>query len=135
MNQTTKFLTSAAIALTAMSISAANAQTPSAPSAPTTAAAPAAAPMAAPMGAAAGKEKCFGVVKSGSNDCASKATGHSCAGQATVSGSADEFILLPEGVCAKLNNGMVKADAAAAAPAAAPAAKPAAAPTAPAAKK
>jgi uncharacterized membrane protein len=139
MNQKTKFLTSAAIALTAMSISvSANAQATATPAAPAAAAAPvaAAAPAApaAPMAPAAGKEKCYGVVKSGANDCGSKATGHSCAGQATVSGSADEFILLPEGVCTKLNNGVVKSDAAAApvAPTAAPAAP--AAPTAPAAK-
>jgi uncharacterized membrane protein len=50
-------------------------------------------------------EKCFGVVKAGQNDCASKA--HSCAGQSASDGGADEWVNMPKGLCAKLVNGKV----------------------------
>jgi len=52
---------------------------------------------------AATKEKCYGVVKAGANDCAGK--GHSCAGQATKDADAGEFIALPSGVCDRLAGG------------------------------
>jgi len=48
-------------------------------------------------------EKCYGVVKAGSNDCAGN--GHSCAGQASKDASSAEFIMLPAGTCAKLAGG------------------------------
>lgn len=57
----------------------------------------------AAQAADAGKEKCFGVVKAGKNDCAGN--GHSCAGQATVDGDAKEFIHVPAGTCARIVNG------------------------------
>lgn len=50
-----------------------------------------------------GKEKCYGVVKAGSNDCAGK--GHSCAGQASADADGNEFVALPKGVCDKLAGG------------------------------
>lgn len=49
------------------------------------------------------KEKCFGVVKAGKNDCA--ANGHSCAGQAKSDGSAKEWVHLPKGSCEKIVGG------------------------------
>jgi len=55
-------------------------------------------------------EKCHGVVKAGQNDCAASA--HSCAGQATVDGAADEWVLMPKGLCAKLVNGSLDKPAA-----------------------
>lgn len=54
---------------------------------------------------AGGKEKCYGVVKAGKNDCGSKTNGHSCAGQAKVDGDPNEWVYVPEGLCAKLANG------------------------------
>lgn len=50
-----------------------------------------------------GKEKCYGVVKAGKNDCA--ANGHACAGQAKADGNAKEFIAVPAGTCDRLVNG------------------------------
>lgn len=54
-------------------------------------------------------EKCYGIVKAGKNDCASsKKGGHSCAGEAKVSGDKGEWVLVPEGVCERLVNGSLK---------------------------
>jgi len=53
-------------------------------------------------------EKCYGVVKAGKNDCKSNA--HSCAGHAANSGDADEFIMVPQGLCEKLASGILKAN-------------------------
>ena len=52
------------------------------------------------------KEKCYGVVKAGKNDCAG--TGHSCQGQAKADSDANEFIVLPAGTCDRLTGGVVK---------------------------
>ena len=52
-----------------------------------------------------GKEKCYGVVKAGKNDCGNAAKTHSCAGYATVDGDGGEWLTLPTGVCAKLVGG------------------------------
>jgi uncharacterized membrane protein len=55
-------------------------------------------------------EKCYGVVKSGKNDCSSaKKGGHSCAGEAKSNADKSEWILLPEGICERLNGGSLKA--------------------------
>ncbi len=53
----------------------------------------------------AAKEKCYGVVKAGANDCANAAKTHSCAGQAATDGEGGEFIALPAGVCERLAHG------------------------------
>lgn len=50
-------------------------------------------------------EKCYGIAKAGKNDCGSKAAGHSCAGQASRDGDANDFIALPKGTCDKIANG------------------------------
>ncbi len=50
-----------------------------------------------------GMEKCFGVAKAGSNDCAG--AGHSCAGQSTADASGADFITVPGGTCDKLTGG------------------------------
>lgn len=55
--------------------------------------------------AKAEKEKCYGVVKAGHNDCANAAKTHSCFGQATVDGDGGEWLYLPAGVCEKLVGG------------------------------
>ena len=52
-------------------------------------------------------EKCFGVVKAGMNDC--QANGHSCQGHATKSADKGEWVLVPAGLCEKLEGGSTKA--------------------------
>ncbi|WP_416055302.1 DUF2282 domain-containing protein [Photobacterium carnosum] len=49
-----------------------------------------------------GKEKCFGVAKAGKNDCATKT--NACAGHAKSDGQKDAFIMVPKGLCERLNN-------------------------------
>jgi len=48
-------------------------------------------------------EKCYGIVKAGSNDCATAT--QSCAGSATKDNQPDAFIFLPKGVCEKIVGG------------------------------
>ncbi len=48
------------------------------------------------------KEKCYGIAKAGSNDCANLSGSHSCAGQAKVAMGIDEWNYVPKGTCAKL---------------------------------
>jgi uncharacterized membrane protein len=62
---------------------------------------------AAEGASAGGKEKCYGVVKAGANDCANASKSHSCAGQAASDGDVNEWVALPAGVCAKLVGGSV----------------------------
>jgi uncharacterized membrane protein len=52
-----------------------------------------------------GKERCYGVVKAGHNDCGNAAKTHSCAGHAEVDGDGGEWLTLPKGVCDKLVGG------------------------------
>ncbi len=54
---------------------------------------------------AAEKEKCYGVVKAGQNDCANAAKTHSCAGQSTVDADGGEWVSVPAGLCEKLVGG------------------------------
>lgn len=61
-------------------------------------------------GALAGKpgmEKCMGIAKAGMNDCGTSK--HACAGQSSADGDAEEWVYVPEGTCAKLVGGKVKA--------------------------
>lgn len=48
-------------------------------------------------------EKCYGVAKAGKNDCGSKS--HSCAGQASKDGDAQDWVYLPKGTCDKIVGG------------------------------
>lgn len=61
--------------------------------------------------APAGKEKCYGVVKAGMNDCGSLDGAHSCAKQAKVDGDNNEWVLVPKGLCHKLVGGKLAAEA------------------------
>ncbi|MGB0720050.1 MAG: DUF2282 domain-containing protein [Bdellovibrionales bacterium] len=54
------------------------------------------------------KEKCYGVVKAGHNDCANAGKTHSCAGHAEADGAGDEWITLPAGVCERLAGGSLE---------------------------
>jgi len=57
-----------------------------------------------------GKEKCFGVVKAGQNDCANLSGSHSCAGQNKVDMGADEWKYVAKGTCAAMK-GKTEAEA------------------------
>ena len=48
------------------------------------------------------KEKCYGIVKAGQNDCANLSGTHSCAGEAKTDNSPAEWKLVAKGTCAKM---------------------------------
>lgn len=48
------------------------------------------------------KEKCYGIAKAGSNDCANLSGTHSCAGQNKNAMAPDEWNYVAKGTCAKL---------------------------------
>lgn len=48
-------------------------------------------------------EKCYGIVKAGTNDCATATD--SCAGSSKKDAQPDAFILLPKGLCEKIVGG------------------------------
>ena len=52
-------------------------------------------------------EKCFGINAAAKNDCAEGA--HSCAGQATQARDPKSFVMLPAGVCSKIQGGKTTA--------------------------
>lgn len=52
-----------------------------------------------------GTEKCYGVVKAGKNDCASKAGKHGCSGMAKTDADPNEWVKVPSGLCEKLVGG------------------------------
>ena len=51
-------------------------------------------------------EKCYGINAVAKNDCAEGV--HSCAGQATMARDTKSFVLLPGGVCSKIQGGKTK---------------------------
>lgn len=53
-------------------------------------------------------EKCYGVAKAGKNDCGSKHTKHSCAGQAKEDGHPGDWIYVLKGNCNKIVDGSLK---------------------------
>jgi uncharacterized membrane protein len=55
-------------------------------------------------------EKCFGIAKTGKNDCASNKSAHSCAGQATKNNDPQDFVAVPKGTCEKISGGMSEGD-------------------------
>ena len=55
--------------------------------------------------AAGDKERCYGVVKAGHNDCGSADKSHSCAGQAKEDADGGEWVYVPKGLCDKLVGG------------------------------
>jgi len=50
----------------------------------------------------ANKEKCFGIAKAGSNDCASATGSHSCAGTATKDNDKGDWKYVDKGTCDKM---------------------------------
>jgi uncharacterized membrane protein len=57
---------------------------------------------AQPAAAGKSKEKCYGVVKAGQNDCANLSGTHSCAGQASTDNAPDEWKFVAKGTCKQL---------------------------------
>ena len=57
-----------------------------------------------------GKEKCYGVAKSGQNDCANVSGSHTCAGQAKADNDATEWKYVAKGTCKSLKGGMTEAE-------------------------
>jgi uncharacterized membrane protein len=45
-------------------------------------------------------EKCYGIVKSGKNDC--KTLSNACAGHSMVDGQKDAFLVVPKGTCERI---------------------------------
>jgi uncharacterized membrane protein len=56
------------------------------------------------------RERCYGVARAGQNDCGTAQ--HACAGRAARDNSADEWISLPAGTCARIVGGRVKSSGA-----------------------
>lgn len=52
------------------------------------------------------KEKCYGVVKAGKNDCSTKTS--SCAGTSKTDGAKDAFVAVPKGLCERLHGGSLE---------------------------
>ncbi len=48
------------------------------------------------------KEKCYGIVKAGQNDCANLSGSHSCAGQSKTDMDANEWKYVAKGTCKDL---------------------------------
>ena len=48
------------------------------------------------------KEKCYGIAKAGTNDCANLSGSHSCAGQSKNAMAPDEWNYVAKGSCAKI---------------------------------
>ncbi len=51
------------------------------------------------------KEKCYGIVKKGQNDCSGGLGFHGCQGQSATDGDKRDWIYLPKGICEKIVNG------------------------------
>ena len=51
------------------------------------------------------KEKCYGVVKAGKNDCGAADKSHDCSGKATKDADPNEWVYVPKGLCDKLVGG------------------------------
>lgn len=52
------------------------------------------------------RERCFGVVRAGKNDCGTAT--HACAGQARRDAAGTEWLMLPAGTCVKISGGELK---------------------------
>jgi len=52
-------------------------------------------------------EKCYGVAKTGKNDC--KTLSNACAGHSLEDGQKDAFIALPKGTCERIVGGSLQA--------------------------
>jgi len=55
------------------------------------------------------RERCYGVVRAGKNDCGTAK--HACAGQAARERHPEEWLMLPAGTCLRIAGGQLKAGA------------------------
>lgn len=55
-----------------------------------------------------GMEKCYGIAKTGMNDCGTSS--HSCAGQAKADSDEHEWVFVPKGTCDKIVGGHTVSD-------------------------
>jgi uncharacterized membrane protein len=55
------------------------------------------------------KEKCYGIAKAGQNDCGSKNTKHSCAGQSKQDNDPNDFKLVTKGTCDQMGGKLTPA--------------------------
>lgn len=55
------------------------------------------------------RERCYGVVRAGRNDCGTSK--HACAGRAGRDRDTEEWLMLPAGTCARITGGQLKAAA------------------------
>ena len=55
------------------------------------------------VAAKADKEKCYGIVAKGKNDCGTST--HSCAAQAEIDNHPEEWIYIPKGLCNRIAGG------------------------------
>ncbi|MCS5712529.1 BufA1 family periplasmic bufferin-type metallophore [Candidatus Berkiella aquae] len=53
-----------------------------------------------------GLEKCYGIVKSGFNDCGADI--HACATQSAKDGDPNDWLYMPKGMCEKIIGGKTK---------------------------
>jgi uncharacterized membrane protein len=60
-----------------------------------------------PESPGAKKEKCYGIVKAGKNDCAAADGTHSCAGLSKNDGDGKEWVLLPSGTCERIVGALI----------------------------
>lgn len=49
------------------------------------------------------RERCYGIVRAGRNDCGT--AHHACAGQAAADRGAEEWLMVPAGTCRKIAGG------------------------------
>jgi uncharacterized membrane protein len=49
------------------------------------------------------RERCYGIVRAGNNDCANSK--HSCVNKSPANGSNAEWIMLPKGICKRIVGG------------------------------
>ncbi len=61
---------------------------------------------AAVAGEKKAKEKCYGIVAKGMNDCGTST--HSCAGQAKVDNHPEEWVYVAKGLCKRIAGGKTK---------------------------
>lgn len=52
------------------------------------------------------REKCYGIVKKGANDCGTSM--HSCAGHAKMDRAGDEWVYVPKGLCERIAGSSLK---------------------------
>ena len=55
-----------------------------------------------------GQEKCWGVAKTGQNDCGSNKTAHSCAGQSKADYDSNDFKVVKAGTCMQMGGSLTQ---------------------------